>query len=348
MDKGLKVRLIIEAVLIASAFLALVLNESAGVKAPVFTFLGGAMIVVWFFPSRLPDWERIVVALGTAAATAGSWYWLMDATAGDASPLIWILLAGTILVATVFGTVFIVRILERRSEYPVGERRKIERTVKKRLDELVDDARYAGGPGSSGNRIYEVYDGTMLNLFLHTRGIANDPQRWTYEPKNHKDLLGNYIVARLKMTAEIAISKHPHQCKYGAAADNLAHIAGRYLRVTRLITEFDPLPQVCPACTEPKPSHKTNCMAAICWQCKFPVPPQDPDSQRTEVATPQCNAGTACHPRGELVVPQAPIVTRIRLPFSVPHAGEDECLPASEWPRNRRELQYLLNQLRHD
>ena len=346
MDKVLKARLIIEAVLIFSVFLAL-LDDDPGVKAPVLTFLGGAMIVVWFFPSSRSDWERIIVALGTTSATVGSWYWLIDQTAGNPSLLIWILLAGTILVGMVFLPVFIFRVLERRSEYPVGERREIEHMVRKRLYELVNETRYAGGPGSSGNMIYEAYDVTMLNLFLHTWGMANDPRRWTYELKNHKDLLGNYIVARLKKTAEIAISKHPHQCKYGAAADNLAHYARRYLSITPLITDFDPLPQVCPACAEPKPTHKTNCMAAICWQCKFPVPPRDPDSQRTEVVTPQCHVGTACHLRGELVSPHGPIVTRIRLPFSIPHAGEDDCMPASEWPKNRRQLQDLLNRLRH-
>ena len=348
MDKVMKARLIIEAVLVISVLFALVLDAGAGVKAPVLTFLGGAMIVVWFFPSEGPEWERITVASGTTAATAGSWYWLMDATDGDASPLIWILVAGTILVAMGFVTVFIVRALERRSEYPVGERREIERMIKQRLGELVDEARYAGGPGSSGNRVYEAYDGTMLSLVLHTWSMANNPRRWTYEPKNHKDLLGNYIVARLEKTAEIAISKHPHQCKYGAAADNLAYHGRRYLSFTPLITDFDPLPQYCPACAEAKPSHKANCMAAICWQCKFPVPPRDPDSQKTEVVTPQCHVGSACHPRGELVSPHGPIVTRIRLPFSIPHAGEDDCMPANEWPRNKRQLQHLLNRLRHD
>ena len=96
MDKVLKARLIIEAVLVISVFLALVLGAGAGVKAPVLTFLGGAMIVVWFFPSSRSDWERIIVASGTASAAVGSWYWLMDQTAGDPSPLIWILVASAL------------------------------------------------------------------------------------------------------------------------------------------------------------------------------------------------------------------------------------------------------------
>ena len=348
MDKVLTVRLLIEVVFFVAAVLAWTQDYGAGVKAPILTFLGGAMVVVWFLPSRRAEWRDVIVVLGTGVATVGSWYWLMDATVGDPDPVILPVLASVMFVATVLVVIFIVRIFERRSDYPVGERREIERTVRKRLGDLVDEARYAGGPGSSGSQIYEAYDGTMLDLFVHTWSMSNVPRRWTYEPKNHKDLLGNYIVARLEKTAEIAISKHPHQCKYGAAADNLAYYARRYLSVTRLITEFDPLPQVCPECAEPKPSHKANCMAAICWQCKFPTPPRDLLSQKTEVVTPQCHVGAACIPRGELVSPAGPVVTRIRLPFSVPHAGEDDCMPASEWPRNRQQLRDLLNQLNHD
>ena len=213
---------------------------------------------------------------------------------------------------------------------PFGEpidanRRQIERRIQRRLDEIVHEVRQAG-PRSPGGARYEAFDGTMFLLLLHTWSMINEPSQWTYDPANHRDLIGNYVVARLDKTAEIAISKHPHQCKYGAVAHNLSDYAGRWLRIVQLITQFDPLPQFCPECAEPKPSHQANCMAAICWRCKYPTPPRYSNSQKTTVITPQCHIPILCYPRGEMMAPMEPIANRIRLPFTIPHNAEDECL----------------------
>ena len=348
MDWILKARLWAATALFVSALLAAYANDDAAVKAPVLTFIGGAIVVIWFLPVRRLNWRDVVVVLGTGIATAGSWYWLMDATQGHPTPLLVSFLGGVVTVVIVLATIFIVQGRTHSSHEPIDHnRREIDRMVRRRLHEIVDETRQAG-PRSAGAVTYEAFDSTILLLFLHTWSMTNAPRRWTYDPTHHRDLIGNYVVARLEKTAEIAISKHPHQCKYGAAAHNLANHARTSLRTIRLIKEFDPLPTNCPQCEEPKPTHQANCMAAVCWQCKYPTPPKTPDSQKTTVITPQCHIPTLCSPRGELVTPVEPTAIRIRLPFTMPQNGEDECLTTGEWPRRKRDLRNLLGQLNHD
>ena len=348
MDWILKARWSAAAILLVTALLAAYANDDAAVKAPVLTFIGGAMVVTWFLPVRRPEWRDAVVVMGTGIATAGSWYWLTDATEGDPTTLVLSLIGGVALVVVSLVALLIWRALTLASNEPIDHnRREIERRVRRRLHEIVDETRQAG-PRSAGSETYEAYDSTMLLLFLHTWSMTNAPHRWTYDPTHHRDLIGNYVVARLEKTAEIAISKHPHQCKYGAAAHNLASYARRSLRTNQLITEFDPLPTNCPECKEQKPTHQANCMAAVCWRCKYPTPPKNPDSQKTTVITPQCHIPMLCSPRGELVTPVEPTAVRIRLPFTVPQNGEDQSLTMGEWPRRKRDLRNLLGQLNHD
>ena len=344
----LKIRwLAIAALLIAATFAAFGQDTNNEEKAPILTFLGGAMIATWLVPELRLRRDAGVV-LGTLVATAGSWYWLMDATKGDPTTFVWYLVAGVILVVLIPAATFIGRKITGASDEPIDRnRREIERRVQRRLHQIVVETRQAG-PHSAGGATYEAYDSTMFILFLNTWSMTNKPNQWTYDPTHHRDLIRNYVVARLKKTAEIAISKHPHQCKYGAVAHNLASYASMWLRVTQLITEFDPLPTNCPECKEPKPTHQANCMAAICWQCKYPTPPKKPDSQKTTVITPQCHMPTLCSPRGELVTPVEPIAIRIRLPFTLPQNGEEQSLEMGEWLRRKRDIRNLLGQLNHD
>ena len=348
MDRILKARLVVAAILLLAALLAMGLDTDAGVKAPVLTFIGGAVVVTWFLPVRRPEWRDAIVVIGTVIATAGSWYWLMDTTDGDPTVLVFALTGSVVLAVVVLVFVFMVWAFTRTSVEPIEpNRRAIERRVRRRLREIVDETRQAGAR-SPGGESYEAFDAAMFQLFLNTWSMINEPRLWTYEPAKHRELMGNYVVGMLDKTAEIAISKHPHQCKYGAVAHNLADYAGRWLRITQLVTEFDPLPLDCPECKEPKPTHKANCMAAICWQCKYPTPPTNPDSQNTAVITPQCHIPTLCFPRGELVTPVEPIAVRIRLPFTIPQNGQDQCLTMGHWPRRRRDLRNLLDELNHD
>ena len=167
----------------------------------------------------------------------------------------------------------------------------------------------------------------------------------SYAPKEHENLIGSYLVERLLRTAKIAINNHPHQCKYGEVAQELADESSLFLQRVNIIKDLSPLPDTCPECREPKPSHKANCMAAICWQCKYPTPPIRAESTNETVITPECHLPRLCDPRGEQVTPNSPILTRIRLPISIPQGNGDEDLPMGVWPRQRREFRNLLRDL---
>ena len=348
MNLTLKIRWLAVTVLFIAAIFAVIGEDTTTEeKAPILTFLGGAIIATWLVTEIRPR-RDVGVVLGTLVATTGSWYWMNHATNGNLTTFGWYLLAGVISVVLVLAAIFIGRVITGASGEPIDRnRREIERTVQRQLHKIVVETRQAG-PHSAGGTTYEAYDSTMFILFLKTWSMTNNPNQWTYDPTHHRDLIRNYVVARLKKTAEIAISKHPHQCKYGAVAHNLASEASMWLRVTHLITEFDPLPTNCPECKEPKPTHQANCMAAICWQCKYPTPPKKPDSQKTTVITPQCHMPTLCSPRGELVTPVEPIAIRIRLPFTMPQNGEEQSLTMGVWPRRKRDIRNLLGQLNHD
>lgn len=344
----IKARIIVVAILSVAALLGATSDADPAVKAPVLTFIGGAVVVTWLLPVRRPEWRDAIVVIGTAIATAGSWYWLMDATNGNPSPLVIYLMGSAVLAVVLLVVVFMAWVVTRPTTDPLDyNRRAVERRVRRDLREIVDETRQAGARFPGGGR-YERFDATIFALFLNTWSMVNDPPRWTYAPKEHKNLIDNYVVVRLSGTAEIAIGKHPHQCKYGAAAHNLSEYAELYLYRVVLITEFDPLPAECPQCKESKPTHKANCMAAICWQCKYPTPPRNPDSQNTAAITLQCHIPILCFPRGEAVTPVEPIAIRIKLPFTVPQNDEDQCLTMGHWPRNRSGLRDLLDALNHD
>ncbi|MXZ90449.1 MAG: hypothetical protein F4W95_10510 [Chloroflexi bacterium] len=348
MNRIIAARLFFVAILWAAALAAFAQDVSYGEKAPVLTFIGGAIVVVWFMPVRRPEWRDAVVVIGTGVATAGSWYWLMDASDGDWTTLVAALMGGVVLVIIIFVIGIVIWVFARLDGEPIErDRRAIERRLRRRLHEVVDETQHAGPRGPDGV-LYERFDHVIFELFLNTWSMVKDPSRWTYAPREHKNLIDNYVVARLRRTAEIAIGKHPHQCKYGAVAYNLSDYAELYLYRVMLITEFDPLPAECPHCKEPKPTHKANCMAAICWQCKYPTPPRNQNSQITEVITPQCHIPALCFLRGESVTPKEPNAIRIKLPFTIPQDGEDQSLTMGNWPRNRRDLRNLLEILHHD
>ena len=323
-------------------------SAEAVVKGLLLALLGGGILLVTLVPLERPNLQSISVFIGTGMITTGSWYLLSDAVQQAHVLLALLIITAVILIATVMLLPFLLWLVGRREpDYIEKNRNTIVRNMKRQLKEVVDDVRHTGPRGPDGV-LYQQFDHVISMLFQDTWSMINEPRLWTYAPAKHRDLIGNYIVARLEKTAAIAISKHPHQCKYGAIAYNLADYGGRWLRITQLITEFDPLPPTCPECKEPKPTHKANCMAAICWQCKYPTPPRNPDSQNTKVVTPQCYHGAPCFPRGELVTPVDPIVPRIGLPFTIPQNGEDQSPMTGHWPGNRRGLHNLLERLHHE
>ena len=347
-------RKILAARIIAAAILALAAGLTAwpleaiyAVKAPMLTIIGGAIVLVGLIEVRL-NWENGIVVAGTTAAIGGSWYWYLDAAKGDREALAAVISTSVILVVIVlvFGTIAWF-ISQREPDEMERERRAVVRSLRRRLHDAVEECGRARPIGPGGQH-YEQYDATIHMLFMQTSSMVNNPHQWTYAPKQHEDLIAWYVIERLRRIAEIAISKHPHQCRYGAVAYRMADLAEMYLYRINIITEFDPVPAVCPQCKEPKPTHKANCMAAICWRCKYPTPPRNPNSDNTAVITPQCYRDALCFARGEEVSPVSPIAPRIRLPFGLSQGGQDNHIAGPVWPRNRRALRQLLEELNHD
>ena len=102
--------------------------------------------------------------------------------------------------------------------------------------------------------------------------MLNNPHRTSYAWKEHRNLVENYAVARLERTAEIAVTKHPYQCKYGEIADELAYNIVLGLPPVNLIKVFDPLPDICPECKEPKPAHKATAWPQSAGAANFQHP----------------------------------------------------------------------------
>lgn len=344
----LKTRLAAAAILVLAAMLTVwPVEESHAVKGPMLTFIGGSIVLVGFIPARL-TWEAGIVIVGTVAALGGSWYWYLEATEGDIWTLVVVILSSAVLLgsALIFPSFLWITSRNQPGEME-RDRRVVVRSLKRRLDDVVEECVRAR-PLGPGDQYYEQNDPIMYMLFQQTSSMVNNPNQWTYAPKQHEDLIAWYVAERLRRIAEIAISKHPHQCRYGAVAYRLSDLSGMYTYPINIITEYDPVPAECPQCKEPKPTHKANCMAAICWRCKYPTPPSNPKSDNKTVITPQCYRDAICFARGEEVSPVSPIAPRIRLPIGLPQGGLDNRVAGPVWPRNRRDLRRLLEELNHD
>ena len=249
-------------ILVVAALFTPFVIESDDVRAPLLTFMGGAAVVVSLFHPRISKLQSVGSFVGTVIATFGSWYWL-SAAAEEPFQILTIVLA----VATLFSVygyigLIVFRVVRSVGSLPDPYEAKRAGVVKEVLTELkgiTDEIRTRGFH----------FDPIIYELFNNTREMFEAPDRMTYAWREHDDLIGNYVVQRLKRTAEIAITRHPHQCKYGDIANELASRGNYFLPIHRLITDIDALPKKCPECDEPKPSHKANCMAAICWRCKL-------------------------------------------------------------------------------
>ena len=330
-------------ILIVAALLTPLLIEADDIRAPLLTFMGGAGVVVSLFHPRISKLQSVGTLVGTVIATLGSWFWL-SAAAEDPFQNLAIVFAVPTLVS-VYGFIGLMVFLAVRSAGSLPEPYEAERAgvVKEVLDELkgiINEVRTRGFH----------FDHIMYELFNNTREMFEAPDRMTYAWSEHDDLVGNYVVQRLKRTAEIAITRHPHQCKYGDIANALASRANYFLPRHRLVMDIDALPKKCPECDEPKPSHKASCMAAICWRCKFPTPPTRKRSENESVITPQCllyfhTRNLPCPLQGEQVTPYAPIVKRLSLPFSIPTMNKDRFRDGPQWPSNKRALRHCIEEI---
>ncbi len=290
----------------------LMLNIGHGEKAPVLTMVGGGLVLTGLLPARRPERQDLPAVIGgtvgAVLAILAAFYWLSDAvkdTGGNPfQTLAVVLLGATVLLVFLFFVATIIwgaNALNRPIDPGfIKQRRGIVNRVRRRLSELVDEIRYARPVSSDGVR-FAQYDSEIFLLLLHSWSMLANQWRTTYAWEEHENLIGNYLVERLVRTAQIAISKHPHQCKYGECAQALADDASLFLQRVNIIGDFDPLPDACPECHESKPSHKANCVAAICWRCKYPTPPIKAGSTNTAAIIPQCHIPPICFPRGEQI-----------------------------------------------
>ena len=333
--------------------LATLLSEMPhGEKAPVLTMTSAALVLTGLLPARRLERQdlpgMIGGAVGAIIAIVAAFYWLSDATDKPFQTLAAVLLGATTLLIVLLFLAMVIwgaSALDRPTDPDfIRKRRAIVNRLVRRLNQVVKEIQYAHPVPSDGVH-YARYDGEVFLLFLHSWSMLHNRWQATYAWKEHENLIGSYLVERLGRTAQIAISKHPHQCKYGEIAQALANDASLFLQRVNIIGDFDPMPDACPECREPKPSHKVNCMAAICWRCKYPTPPSKAGSTNAVVITPQCHIPPICFPRGEQTGPNSQILPRIRLPFTIPQGSSDDCLSMIQWPRERKQLRILLEQL---
>ena len=346
-----KVRIVVLGFLCVVAIATYFGHDEAGIRAPLLTMTGGAMILVPLVPTGKIELPQIATLLGTLAALVGGWYWVSEATGGKPGPTLATAMLGAVgmvVVALLFVGSFRILGSSASQEDPdmLRRRRKVG-SVRKQLRELVRETTSVRGVFSK-RTTYAEYDSDINMLFANSWSMLERRSQTTYAWREHENLIENYLVERLEVTARIAITKHPHQCKYGEIAQSLADEIRSMMPVVNIIREFDPLPDACPECREVRPAHRVNCMAAICWRCKYPTPPSKDGGDNTAVITPQCHDSVLCSPRGEQLAAGAPILRRIRLPFTIPQKGKDERLSTFEWPRNRGGLRDLLAELRHE
>ena len=100
-------------------------------------------------------------------------------------------------------------------------RRRLVGSVRKQLGDLARETSSVPGVFSNGTR-YAEYDSDINMLFINSWSMLENRNRTTYAWREHENLIENYLVERLEVTARIAITKHPHQCKYGEIAQSLA------------------------------------------------------------------------------------------------------------------------------
>ena len=352
LTKSEKARLAIGGFMVLALLVTIfLLPTNHGVKAPILALVSGVLILAGTVPANLPERDQRPALLGTTVGTIvalfAAGYWLSDATDGEGFQSIYtvVLVVALFLtyIAIIVWAVWLARTTFRPVDPFVARRKTIVRRVKQGLLQSCREVI------SAHKTRFTDYDLEISHLFPSMWSILENPHHWTYDPKAHQNLLENYLVALLNYTAEVAISKHPWQCKYGSVADGLAQQAELYLERVGIITELNPLPEVCPECKAAKPAHKASCMAAICWRCKYPTPPANPDRASEKVITPQCSIDSLCAPRGEAVQPTVPVVGRIKLPVTIPQAGENsfDILRSAigGWPLNCRQLRDLLGKL---
>ena len=342
-----KLRAGIGALLLTVVLVTLLAEFPAKEKAPVLTLIGGAVVLTGFFPIRRPLREELPGLIGTIAGTivaiVAAYYWLYDATSGKPfQTLAAVFFGATVLLVLFFiivGMFWGASSIGQQGDPDVMRRKSIVRRVKRQLNDIARETLSAGGTP------YSQYDATIDGLFRSAWSMLDKPYLWTYSPREHQNLIENYLVEWLKHTERAAAEKHPSQCKYAGVAYALAQDAYTLLERISLVTEFDPLPVDCPECRESLPSHKANCMAAICWRCKQATPPQSRDSKNIAVITPMCYMELFCHPRGQQLEPKTAIVNRIALPFGLPPDNESSQALMHGWPTDRRKTKDLLEEL---
>ena len=263
----------------------------ARVRAPLLTMTGAAMFLVPLVPTWKSELPPVPMLLGTALGLFGGWFWVSDATGGKAGVTVATVLLGAVVLAlfvlVVAGFFGILGSSASQENPDMLRRRRKVGSVRKQLRELVRETTSVRGVFSNGTR-YAEYDSDINMLFANSWSMLERRNRTTYAWREHENLIENYLVERLEVTARIAITKHPHQCKYGEIAQSLADEIRSMMPVVNIIREFDPLPDTCPECREARPAHRANCMAAICWRCKYPTPPSEDGGENTAVITPQC------------------------------------------------------------
>ena len=84
----LGLRIIVLLYFLAAALMTAVVLDDNGVRAPLLTLTGGAVIIVVLFPIKVTTIENVSISAGTTLGTAiaaigGAGTWFLDATKGE-------------------------------------------------------------------------------------------------------------------------------------------------------------------------------------------------------------------------------------------------------------------------
>ena len=219
--------------LFVTAVAALIMFPDSSTRAPLLTLIGGLVILVPMLKLNKLELLQVAPILGILVATGGTYFWLSEATGGKAGITLAELFLGTVALivmgAIVFAFVWVLVKTDSREDPEEMIRASRLRRAKRELREVADETR------TTGFNEYTKYDPVIAALFRNIWSMLNNPHLSTYAWKEHKNLIENYAVATLERTAEIAITKHPYQCKYGEIATSLAYDIVRGLLPVRVI-----------------------------------------------------------------------------------------------------------------
>ncbi len=91
-----------------------------GVAAPLMAMVGGALFLVGFYPSLRPWINGSIRFLGALSGMGAAWFWLEDATEGEAGTLVLVIFMGSAAMALMMSVIIFLSETVRSAFVPRG------------------------------------------------------------------------------------------------------------------------------------------------------------------------------------------------------------------------------------